>query len=76
MCVVHYARLFGVLREDAIGAHDITNAGHYEKSLCSDNDRAVFCAESVIICLDWVALSRRLLMSDLNGFHVAVAYDV
>ena len=21
-------------------AHDITNGGHYEKSLCSDNDRA------------------------------------
>ena len=38
VCVVQYAGLCGVLRENALGAHDITYAGHYEKSLCSDND--------------------------------------
>ena len=37
VCVVHYACMFSVFREDAIGAHDTTNASHYEKSLCSDN---------------------------------------
>ena len=25
-------------RENALGAHDITYTGHYEKSLCSDSD--------------------------------------
>ena len=44
MCGVHYAHLFCVLREEAICAHDITNAGHYEKSLWSDNDRIKYCA--------------------------------
>ena len=35
---MHYTRLFGVLEKNALGAHDITYTGHYEKSLCSDND--------------------------------------
>ena len=38
MCMVQYAYLFGLLREKALGANDITYAGHYEKSLSSDND--------------------------------------
>ena len=38
MCMVWYARLFGVLRENALCAHDITYAGHYEKSLLHVND--------------------------------------
>ena len=34
-------RLLGVLRENALGAQNITYAGHNEKSLCSDNDPPV-----------------------------------
>ena len=33
VCVVWYNRLFGILRGNALGAYDITYAGHYEKSL-------------------------------------------
>ena len=36
--MVQYVDLFGVLRENALGAHDVTYAVYYEKSLCSDND--------------------------------------
>ena len=32
---------FGIFDEEVIGAHDITNADRYEKSLCSDNDCSV-----------------------------------
>ena len=40
----------------------ITNAGLYEKSLCSNNNRIVFCVKLVMIYSHQVALSRRLLM--------------
>ena len=30
--------LFDPLRENALGAHEITYAGHYEKSSCSTNE--------------------------------------
>ena len=32
------------LKDSAISTHDIMNADHYEKSLCSDIDRAKQCA--------------------------------
>ena len=28
----------GVVQYEMFGAHDITYTGHYEKSMCSDND--------------------------------------
>ena len=53
LCMVHYAHMFGVIREDAI----------IIRSDCAlKNDHRVFCTDSVIICLDWVVLSHRLLM--------------
>ena len=61
VCVVCYERLFGVLRENALCAHDIRYAGHYEKSLCSDNDLRCYSGEMKIISSDWIALLRRLL---------------
>ena len=42
MYVVQYARLFGVLSQNPLDAHEITYAGHYEKSLCSDNREISF----------------------------------
>ena len=43
--MLQYMRLFGVKKKTLsahyntyTGAHYITNAGHHEKSLCSDND--------------------------------------
>ena len=58
--MVQYAHLIRVLREHAIGAHDITNAGRYEKSSCSDNKSTKNARSFVIICLDWAALSHSL----------------
>ena len=43
--MVWYARLFGVLRENALCAHDIKYAGHYEKSLLHDNDPVATCVK-------------------------------
>ena len=59
---MQYARLFGILRENALSAHDITYAGHYEKSLCSKNDTRWCWRKIEIISLDSIALSRRLLI--------------
>ena len=36
--------------------------GHYEKSLCSDNDPRCYLREIKIISSDWIALLRRLLI--------------
>ena len=58
---MQYAHLFGVLRENALGAHDITNSGHYEKSLCSDNDPCCHSHKIKIISSDWIGLLCRLL---------------
>ena len=58
-------RLFVRLRLRANGARDnanVTRRSHYQKSLLRDNDRAVFRAKLVIIYVDWIALSRRLLI--------------
>ena len=62
VCVLWYARLFGVLRENALCAYDIRYAGHYEKSLYSDNDPRYYSREMKIISSDWIAPLRRLLM--------------
>ena len=51
--VVQYARLFGVLRENALVDHDIKYAGHYEKSLCSENDPHWGWRKMKLISLDW-----------------------
>ena len=64
MCVVWYARLFGILRENALCAHDITYAGHYEKSLLRDNDSRYYLRKMKIISSDWIALLHRLLIND------------
>ena len=32
VCVVQYSHFFGILREKALGTHDITHAGHRKKS--------------------------------------------
>ena len=60
--MVWYARLFGVLRENALCAHDITYAGHYERSLLRDNDSRCYLRKMKIISSDWIALLRRLLI--------------
>ena len=46
------ARLFGVLRENALGAYDITYAGHYEKSLSSYHDSRCHFRKMKIISSD------------------------
>ena len=61
--LVWYLRLFCVLRENALCAHDITYAGHYEKSLLRDNDSCCYLCEMKIISSDWIALLGRLLIS-------------
>ena len=61
--VVWYVRLFGVLRENALCAHDITYADHYEKSLLRDNDSRYYLHKIKIISSDWIALLRKLLMN-------------
>ena len=60
--------MFAVLRENALGAHDITYryTGHHEKLLCSDNDPRCHLRKMKIIFSDWIALLRRLLI--LNKF--------
>ena len=63
-CVVQYACLFGVLRENALGTHDIMYAGHYEKSLCSDDDLCCHLRKMKITSSDWITLLRRLLIFD------------
>ena len=67
-------RLLGVLRENALGSHDITYAGHYEKSLCSDDDPG----KMKIISLDWIALSCRLLIRNkaLSFFVNVEIYEI
>ena len=62
--MVCYMHLFGILRENALCAHDITYVGHYEKSLCSDNDPPCYSREIKRISSDWIALLRRLLIND------------
>ena len=39
-------------------------AGHYEKSLWSDNDLGCYSREMKIISSDWIALLRRLLIQN------------
>ena len=56
--------LVGILRENALCAHYIMYAGHYEKSLCSDNDPRCYSREMKIISSDWIALLCRLLIID------------
>ena len=75
MCVVWYVCLFGVLRENALCAHDITYAGHYEKSLCSDNDPCCYPRGMKIISSDWIALLRRLLIR-CRVTHMKVSPEV
>ena len=41
---------------------NVTRRSHYQKSLLSDNDLAVFRAKLVIIYVDWITLLRRLLI--------------
>ena len=62
MCLVWYSRLFGVLRENALCAHDIMYAGHFEKSLLHDIESRCYLRKMEIISSDWIALSCRLLM--------------
>ena len=50
------------LNENAFGAHDITYAGHYEKSLYSDNDLHCHSCKMKIISSDWIAPLRSLLI--------------
>ena len=54
--MVQLVRLFAVLRENTLGAHDITYAGHYEKSLCSDNDLRCHLCKIKIMSSDWLML--------------------
>ena len=64
---VHCTRLFVRLRLRVNGARDnanVTRRSHYQKSLLRDNDRAVFCAKLETIYVDWIALLRRLLMTN------------
>ena len=51
-----------VLRENALCAHDIMYAGHYERSLLRDNDSRCYLRKMEIISSDWIVLLRRLLM--------------
>ena len=64
MGVIIHARLFGVLREKARYAHDITYAGHYEKSLLRDNDSRCYLPKMKIIFSFWTPLLRRLLIAN------------
>ena len=68
VCVVWYARLFGVLTENALCAHDITYAGHYEKSLLRVYDSRCCLRKMKIISSDWIALLRRLLIIYNDSF--------
>ena len=63
VCVVQYTCLFGVLRENALGAHDISYAGHYEKSLCSDNDLRCHSRKMKLISSDWIVLLRMFIIT-------------
>ena len=63
---MQYERLLGVLRENALGTHDITYADHHEKSLCSDNDPPCQSCEIKIIYLDWIAQLHRLLIQNMH----------
>ena len=56
-----YSRLFGVERENTLSAHDITYAGHYQKSLLRNDSRCYLC-NMKIISSDWIALLRRSLI--------------
>ena len=76
MCVVWDARLFGVLRENPLCAHDITYAGHYEKSLCSDNDLRYYSREIKIISSDWITLLRRLLVMYRYGSPMSISTKI
>ena len=64
--------MFGGLRENALFSHDITNAGHYEKSLLRDNDCRCYLRKMKIISSDWIALLRRLLISINNLRNSAI----
>ena len=57
--MVQFSRLFDILRENALGAHDIKYVGHYEKSLCSDDDQR----KMKVISSDLIALLCRLLIT-------------
>ena len=70
-------RLFVRLRLRVNGARDNANVArrsHYQKSLLRDTDRAVFRAKLVTIYVDWIALLRRLLISnkDLDSIMPAI----
>ena len=58
VCVVWYVSLFSILRQNALCAHDITYAGHYEKSLLRDNDSCCYLHKMKISSSDWIALSQ------------------
>ena len=74
--MVWCACLFGVLKENALCARDITYVGHYEKSLLCDNDSHCYLHEVKIISSDWIALLRRLLMIIQVPIYQAIAkYD-
>ena len=49
-------------KRKTLGADDITYLGHYEKSLCCDNDLRWCWRKIKTISLDWIVLSRRLLI--------------
>ena len=66
--------LFGILRENVLCAHEITYAGHYEKSLCSDNDPHCYLREMKLISSDWIALLRRILITNNNHHHYVKTY--
>ena len=57
-----FVRLFGILRENVLDAHDITYMGHYEKLLCTDNDSRCHLRKMKIISSAWIALLRKLLI--------------
>ena len=71
---MQYMHLLGVLRENALGCHDITYTGHYEKSLYSDDDPG----KMKIISLDWIALSCRFLIRNkaLSFFVNVEIYEI
>ena len=56
-------------RENTLHAHDITYAGHYEKSLLRDNDSRCYLRKIKIISSDWIVLLRRLLNASICSLY-------